>query len=495
MAAASRAYDLVVIGAGSGGLQAAWDAAQSFKAKVAVVDVQTSHGPPHFSAVGGTCVNVGCVPKKLFMQGALYREHFKDAKGFGWQIDADALGHDWKAMVKAKDKAIQDINDSYMGDMFKDSQYGIDFFCGWASFTDPHTIAVREAKAVDSKVLETLTATKSLVATGGWPFIPSFPGSELAITSNEAFYLPECPKKTLVVGGGFIAVEFAGIFESFRPRDGEVHLAYRGEIFLRGFDMMCREELKTQMEARGIKLHFKADPTKIEKTADGRLKVTFNTGAEDVFDCVMYATGRKPNTANLGLEKAGVATRSSGGVIVDEFSKTNVDHIFAIGDVTERIQLTPVAIHEGTRVAKTAFGNEPTAVDHANVASAVFSIPQIGTCGLTEEEAAAKYTKLRVYKNRGTPLMHQLTGNAHKKYNMKVIVSHDDDLVVGVHLVYPEAAEVIQLVGVAMKCGVKFQHFRSTIGVHPTTSEGLCDLEPSYYYLDGEKHETKPAKL
>jgi trypanothione-disulfide reductase len=492
--AAALAYDLIVIGAGSGGLQAAWDAATLFKQKVAVIDVQEEHGAPNYSALGGTCVNVGCVPKKLFVVGATFHEHFKDAKGFGWDIDASQVKPNWKAMVEAKNKAVTGINHSYK-DMFKDTE-GLDFYLGWASFVDKQTVAVREGKATDTNVVHTLKAPTTLIACGGWPFIPEMPGREHVITSNEAFYLEEIPKRTLVVGGGYIAVEFASIFQSFKPHDGEVHLAYRGELFLRGFDIMVREEVRDQMRARGVHLHFNINPKSIELTKEGAKRVTFEDGTTKDYDLIMYATGRVPNTDTLNISATGVKTSKTHGIVVDEFSKTNVDNIYAIGDVTERVALTPVAIHEGAAFVRSVFGKHPKPVNHKNYGSAVFAIPQAASCGMTEDEAAKKISRLRVYKTRGTSLMHQVTGNEYKKYHLKIIVNHDDDSVVGVHMVSPEAAEVIQMVSVAMRCNVKMDDFHNTIGVHPTTAEDFVSMtDPAYYYLDGEKHEQKPAKL
>lgn len=486
--AARAAYDLVVIGAGSGGLEAAWNAATVHKAKVCVIDTQIEHGPPNFSALGGTCVNVGCVPKKLMVIGANYRGAMNDMPGFGWKLPSTAVEHDWAVLMRAKDKAISDINKSYQG-MFADTE-GLDFVQGWGSLESANSVVVREGAASDSPVVTTLDTKYILLATGAWPFIPDIPGKELCITSNEAFYLKERPKKVLSVGGGFIAVEFAGIFHSY---GADVTLCYRGELFLRGFDRCVRESLRDQMTAQGIKLHFKENPAKVELLPDGTKRVTFESGrVEDGFDVIMYATGRTPKIATLNLDKVGVEVHD-GAVKVDNFSKTNIDTIYAIGDVTNRIQLTPVAIHEGAAFADTVFGNKPTAPNHNLVASAVFSQPPIGTCGAIEEDAARKYRTVAVYRSISTPLMHQLTGNDFKKFVIKIVTDHETGLVLGVHLLGDSSPEIIQGVGICLKMGAKIADFYSTIGVHPTSAEDMCSLRaPSYYYVAGTRMDKLP---
>lgn len=491
-AVVKAAYDLVVIGAGSGGLEAAWTAAVTYKQRVAVIDTQKEHGPPNFAALGGTCVNVGCVPKKLLVTGANFLESFNDSVGFGWDLKPQDIQHNWKKLLEAKNAAVKGINDSYVG-MFKDA--GMDFVQGWGAFQDPKTIVVRDQPNGSGVVTHELSAKYSLIATGSWPMIPKIPGAEHVITSNEAFYLPECPKRMLIVGGGYIGLEFASIFKSFVGSTGQVHLAYRGDLFLRGFDQDVREELRDQMIARGIDVMFKENPSKIELNPDGSKAVTFESGKTLVVDCVMYATGRTPRSGQINLAAAGVAVNEkSKAIIVDQYSKTNVEHIYAIGDVTDRLQLTPVAIHEGACFAQTVFGNQPTAPCHKNVPSAVFTIPQIGTVGLTEEQAAKEFKTVAIYKSSFKPLMHNITGAAHKKFLVKVVVDHSTGTVVGVHLCGAETGEIIQGVAIAVKMGAKISDFYSTIGVHPTSAEELCSLRtPSYYVVGGVKMESLPT--
>lgn len=483
-------YDLVVIGAGSGGMEAAWNAAVTYKARVAVVDVQTSHGPPYFAALGGTCVNVGCIPKKLFVAAASYRDHFKESAGFGYDIRGSEVRHSWAKLIEEKNKVITGLNESYTG-MFTEAK--MDFVQGFASLASPTEVVVRNGPNPEAAaVLQTLTTKHVLVATGSWPFAPDVPGRELCITSNEAFYLPEAPRRVLIVGGGYIAVEFASIFNSFSE---EVHLAYRGPLFLRGFDTALCEALRDQMTARGVKLHFKENPAKVERVANGALKVTMESGTELEVDCVMYATGRTPRSDNLGLEKLGVQLKNK-AVVVDAHSKTAVDNIYAIGDVTNRVMLTPVAIHEGAAFATTVFGKTPTAPCHDNIAAAVFSIPPIGTVGLTEADAAKKYPNVAVYESSFTPLFHKISGATFKKFLVKLIVDHTTSIVVGVHLLGADSPEIVQPVGILMRLKATIQDYYSTIGVHPTSAEEMCSLRtPSYFVVNGVKQDTPPASL
>jgi trypanothione-disulfide reductase len=487
--AVAKAFDLVVIGAGSGGLEAAWNYATEHKKTVAVVDAQQQHGPPFYSAVGGTCVNVGCVPKKLFVIGANYNETTRDAKAFGWQVSGDALKHSWTELVAAKNKAISDINNSY-GEMFTDTE-GLSFHQGWGRFADANTVEVVKPDG-SNEVTEVLTAKAVLIATGGWPTIPGdVPGAkELAISSNEAFYLPAVPKRTLVVGGGYIAIEFACIFRAYATTDSTVTLSYRGPLFLRGFDEDCREVLAEQMRARKINLQFSTNVVKIEKGEGDEKIVTYADGKVETYDLIMYATGRHPNTQRLGLDKAGVELGKAGAIKVNPFSATNVSHIYAIGDVTDRMNLTPVAIHEAQCVVDTMAG-KPRAPSHTNVPCAVFSNPQLAAVGLTEEEAKAKFPIVAVYRSSYAPLMHQLTGFEHKKVVLKIITDFATGTVIGMHLLAPEAAEMIQGFAVAVKCGAKISDFNGTIGLHPTVAEDLCSMRtPSYYFVNGKKTET-----
>ncbi|ORC90437.1 putative trypanothione reductase [Trypanosoma theileri] len=486
----SKVFDLIVIGAGSGGLEAGWNAAALYKKRVAVIDVQMVHGPPFYAALGGTCVNVGCVPKKLMVTGAHYMDELRESAGFGWEMDKSSIKANWQKLIAAKDKAVLDINKSYEG-MFKETE-GLEFFLGWGSFESKNVVAVHETSDPSSPVKERLEAAHVLIATGSWPQMPSIPGIEHCISSNEAFYLPEVPRRVLTVGGGFISVEFAGIFNAYKPAGGKVTLCYRRDLILRGFDNTLREELTKQLTANGIDIMTKENPAKIELNPDGSKRVTFESGKTMDFDLIMMAVGRLPRTSTLQLEKAGVATKN-GAVEVDEFSRTNVPNIYAVGDVTHRIMLTPVAINEGAALIDTIFGNKPRKTDHTRVASAVFSIPPIGTCGIIEEEAAKKYEKVAVYLSTFTPLMHNISGSTYKKFVVKIITDHSDGTVIGVHLLGDSAPEIIQGVGICMKLNAKISDFYNTIGVHPTSAEELCSMRtPSYFYLNGNKVDTLP---
>ena len=485
-------YDLVVIGAGSGGLEAAWNAATLYKKLVAVVEIQSQHGPPNFSALGGTCVNVGCVPKKLMVTGANYREDLRDAGGFGFSVSDESLRGDWAKLIEGKNKVVSGINKSYT-EMFNDR---LQLFLGHGSLETAGSVVVRESAATDAKVLHRLEAHNILIATGAWPYNPAFPGIEHTISSNEAFYLPQAPRRTLVVGGGFIAVEFAGIFNAYKPTDGLVSVAYRGELFLRGFDHSVREELAEQMRANGVQLLFNENPAKIEVLPDGARHVTFESGKTLDVDLVMFATGRKPKTVGLNLEGVGIVLGKGGEVVVDKYSKTNIGNVYAIGDVTNRLQLTPVAIHEGASVASTMFSSNPVAPDHTNVPAAVFSIPPIGTVGLLEEDAAKSFDTVAVYKSRFQPLMHQMSGATHKKFLVKIITDHASGRVLGVHLLGNPAPEIIQGVGIAVKMGAKISDFYGTIGVHPTSAEEMCSMRtPEYFYIKGLKEVAPRSSL
>ncbi|KEG14011.1 Trypanothione reductase [Trypanosoma grayi] len=487
----SKAFDLVVIGGGSGGLEAGWNAAAIYKKRVAVIDVQAVHGPPFFSALGGTCVNVGCVPKKLMVTGAQYMEHLRESAGFGWEFNRESVKANWKKLIAAKDEAVLDINKSYDG-MFKDTE-GLEFFVGWGSLESKNVVVVRESADPDSAVKERLEASHILLATGSWPQMPRIPGIEHCISSNEAFYLPEPPRRALTVGGGFISVEFAGIFNAYKPADGKVTLCYRRDLILRGFDNTLREELTKQLTANGIDIWTKENPAKVELNPDGSKHVTFESGKTLDVDVVMMAIGRLPRTDNLQLEKAGVALGKNGAVQVDEHSRTNISNIYAIGDVTNRLMLTPVAINEGSALIDTIFGDKTRKTDHTRVASAVFSIPPIGTCGLTEEVAAQQYEKVGVYVSSFTPLMHNISGSKYKKFVAKIITDYGNGKVLGVHLLGDSAPEIIQGVGVCLRLDATISDFYNTIGVHPTSAEELCSMRtPSHVYCKGKKMESPP---
>ena len=440
-------YDLFAIGAGSGGVRACRMAAAT-GARVAVVEERY---------LGGTCVNVGCIPKKLLVYAAHFAEDFEDAAGFGWTVGAQAF--DWPRLIANKNKEISRLNSIY-DRLLKNA--GVEVFDGHAVLEDAHTVKVGE---------KSYTAEHILVSTGGWPFVPDIPGKEHAITSNEAFYLDDMPRRVIVVGGGYIAVEFAGIFDGLGAEVTQVH---RGPLFLRGFDDDVRGFLADEMRKKGVDLRFDADIARIEKTDDG-LRAVFKDGSALTADCIMYATGRKPLTADIGLEAAGIALADNGAIKVDDYFQTSVANIYAIGDVIDRIALTPVAIAEGMALVKTLFAGAPTKLDYADVPSAVFSQPSIGTVGLTEAQAREKYGSVDIYKSEFSALKHTLSGNDEKTF-MKLIVDRASDRVVGVHMVGPDAGEIIQGIAVAVKCGATKAQFDATIGVHPSAAEEFVTM-------------------
>ncbi len=440
-------YDLFTIGAGSGGVRASRMSA-SFGARVAVAEERY---------LGGTCVNVGCIPKKLLVYASHFGEEFENAAGYGWTVGERIV--DWSKLIANKNKEIARLNDVYRN-LLRGS--GVTILDGRAQIVDAHTVVVDGKK---------ITAKYILVAVGSWPVVPKFPGSELAITSNEAFYLPALPKKVIVVGGGYIGAEFAGIFHGL---GSEVTQLYRGPLFLRGFDDDCRETLADEMKKRGIDLRFNTVIESIEKVPQG-LRATLTGGVTIDVDRILYATGRMPNTGSLGLDKAEVEVGKNGAVVVDDYSKTNVDSIYAIGDCSDRIMLTPVAIAEGMAVAQTLFNNNPTKPRYMNVPSAVFSTPNIGTVGLTEAQAREHYKNIEVFKTSFRPLKHTMTGRD-EKIMMKLVVDQLTDKVLGCHMVGPEAGEIIQGLAVAMQCGATKAQFDATIGIHPTAAEEFVTL-------------------
>mmetsp|Transcript_28920 Transcript_28920/g.42880 ORF Transcript_28920/g.42880 Transcript_28920/m.42880 type:complete len:525 (+) Transcript_28920:81-1655(+) len=469
-------YDLLVIGGGSGGVRASRISA-GHGAKVALLEGQLKHGRPNFSAIGGTCVNVGCVPKKLMVFAGRQPGEIAEAAGYGWEGATEGT-FNWQKFMEAKDAEISRLNGIYSNML---GNAGVDLIEGFGRFTGKNEVEVKLSDG-NTKVL---TSKNILVAVGGWPYKPDIPGVEHTITSNEIFYLEEQPKRIVIVGGGFIAVEFAAIMEGL---GSEVSLLYRGDLFLRGFDMDMRTHLKEEMERTAVDLKFNTDPTEIVKNDDGSLTVVTNTGESIDCDQVMYATGRKAKTDTLNLESAGVESKDT-FIPVDEYSKSNVDGIYAVGDVTDRIALTPVALMEGHRLADTLFGGQDRACDHEYVASTVFSTPEIGTVGYTEEEAAAKFQDITVYKERFRPMKHSFPKT--ETYSLfKVIVDTKTDKVVGVHIATDNAGEMIQGVGIAVKMGATKADFDNTIGVHPTSAEELVTMRtPAYSYKDGVKVE------
>ena len=442
-------FDLVVVGAGSGGTRASRLSA-GYGARVAVVEE---------SRLGGTCVNLGCIPKKLFVYAAHYGEDFADAAAYGWEVGPRRF--DFASLRKNKDVEIARLNGVY-AKLLDDA--GVTRIDGRARLVDAHTVAVGERR---------ISAEHILVATGGWPSLPKTPGIEHAITSNEVFGLERLPERVVVVGGGYIAVEFAGIFHGMGAATTQL---YRGELFLRGFDGAVRRALAAEMRKRGIDLRFGADVARIEKTRGG-LRLALNDGAALEADAVLYATGRAPNTRGLGLDALGVRTGTGGEIAVDDYSRTSVPSVWAIGDVTDRINLTPVALHEGICFARTVFGGAPTKPDHRDVPTAVFSTPNIGTVGLTEEDARERSGPggVLVFESSFKPLRHTLTGRDEQTL-VKLVVDRASDRVLGAHMLGPEAGEIVQGLGVAVKCGVTKAQLDTTIGIHPTTAEEFVTL-------------------
>jgi len=440
-------YDLFVIGAGSGGVRCSRMSA-SLGARVAVAEERE---------LGGTCVNVGCIPKKLFHYAAHYAEQFEDAEAYGWKVGPRSF--DWSTLLVNKDREILRLNGIY-GRLLEEA--GVTLLTGRARLVDPHTVEVAGRQH---------SAANILVATGSWPHVPDIPGAEHAITSNEFFRMETLPRRAVVVGGGYIAVEVSGIFHGMGC---EVTQLYRGPLFLRGFDGDVRQALAEEMRKKDVDVRFEANPARIEKGETG-LTVTLEDGSSLEADVVLYATGRLPLTDDMGLEEAGVKLDARGAVVVDPYSRSSVEHIWAIGDVTDRLNLTPVAIHEAMCLATTLFGGVPTAPDHENVASAVFSQPQVGAVGLTEEEARDRYGAIDVYRTRFRPLLHTLTGRPDQTM-MKLLVEPESDRVVGCHMVGPEAGEIMQGLAIAVKCGTTKAQFDATVGIHPTSAEEFVTM-------------------
>ncbi|MGE5567279.1 MAG: glutathione-disulfide reductase [Parcubacteria group bacterium] len=446
-------YDLFVIGAGSGGVRAARLAALS-GAKVAVAEEHR---------VGGTCVIRGCVPKKFMVYASEVSSQIKTAQGFGWTIEGATF--DWKTFITAKDIEIARLSGIYVTNLQK---AGADLVHARAVLKDAHTVEILGKD-------QTVTADKILIATGGRPVRPDVPGAEHAITSEEAFHLDSLPKSILVVGGGYIAVEFAGIFAGL---GSEVTLLYRGPNILRDFDEDVRTHLAAEMEKRGIKIVLACEHTRIEKT-DAGLVSHFSNGMDVTTEQVMFATGRVPYVKDLGLETAGVELTDTGAIKVDEFSKTAADNIWAVGDVTDRINLTPVAIREGAAFAQTVFMDQPTSFDHEAVATAVFSQPPIGVVGLTEAEARHQYGKVDIYRAVFRPMKTTFYGGE-ERCLMKLVVAADTQKVVGVHMVGPDAPEIIQMAAIAVKMGVTKAQWDATCAVHPTAAEEFVTMREKY---------------
>jgi glutathione reductase (NADPH) len=403
---------------------------------------------------GGTCVNVGCIPKKLFAYAAHYREDFEVARSFGWTTDEPRF--DWKVLLANKDREIARLNGVYEALLEK---AGVTIVRARARVLDAHTVEAGGRR---------YTARHILVATGSWPQVPELPGHELAITSNEAFILEQLPRRALVVGGGYIALEFASIFNGLGV---ETTLAYRGPRLLRGFDGELRERIGDELAKKGVVIRLQSNPAKLEKG----MRVTFEDGSVQETDLVMFATGRKPNTAGLGLDGAGVKLAADGAVSVDAYGKSSVDSIHAIGDVTNRLNLTPVATAEGMALAKTLFGGEPVPFDHEYVPTAVFSDPNVATVGLAEEAARERFGGIDVYKSAFRALKHTLGGHEERTF-MKLVVDAASQRVAGAHMIGPDAGEIIQGVAIAVKLGATKAQFDATVGIHPTAAEEFVTM-------------------
>ncbi|MGH6930907.1 MAG: glutathione-disulfide reductase [Dongiaceae bacterium] len=440
-------YNLFIIGAGSGGVRAARIAA-GHGAKVAIAEE---------SRVGGTCVIRGCVPKKLLVYAAHFHEDFEDAAAYGWTVAGARF--DWPALIANKDREIDRLNGIYKKLL---AESGVTLMELRAVLRDPHTVEVAGRR---------ITADTILIATGARPMRPSEPGAELGIVSDDAFHLPTMPRRIVIAGGGYIAVEFAGIFNGL---GAEVTQLYRGEQILRGFDDDVRDTLAAEIRKKGIDLRVKAGIRRTDKTGD-HLRVTLDGGDAIEANCVMYATGRKPNTAGLGLEAAGVATGADGAVVVNEYSQSQAPNIYAIGDCTNRLNLTPVAIREGHAFADTVFGGRPTAPDHHTVPSAVFSQPPVGVVGLTEAAARVMHGALDIYRTGFRPMKHTMTGRDERTM-MKLVVDRASQRVVGAHMVGADAPEIIQALAVAVKMGATKQQFDQTMAIHPTAAEEFVTL-------------------
>ncbi|SDW59971.1 NADPH-glutathione reductase [Pseudomonas syringae] len=442
-------FDLFVIGAGSGGVRAARFAA-GFGARVAVAESRY---------LGGTCVNVGCVPKKLLVYGAHFSEDFEHAKGFGWSLGEAEF--DWPTLIANKDREINRLNGIYRK-LLVDS--GVTLLEGHAKLVGAQQVEING---------QTYSAERILIATGGWPQVPDVPGREHAITSNEAFYLKTLPKRIVVVGGGYIAVEFASIFNGL---GADTTLVYRGELFLRGFDGSVRTHLHEELLKRHMNIRFNSDIARIDKQSDGSLLLTMKDGGTLETDCVFYATGRRPMLDNLGLDSVDVKLDEHGYIKVDEHYQSSEPSILAIGDVIGGVQLTPVALAEGMALARRLFKPEQyRPVDYNHIPTAVFSLPNIGTVGLTEEDAIKAGHEVQVFESRFRPMKLTLTDDQERTL-MKLVVDAQTDRVLGCHMVGPDAGEIVQSLAIAVKAGATKQVFDDTIGVHPTAAEEFVTM-------------------
>src|SRR5712691_4958368 len=445
-------FDMFTIGAGSGGV-ASSRRAGSYGARVGICEE---------SRVGGTCVIRGCVPKKLLVYGAQFADAFADAAGFGWASRLPIF--DWAKLIANKDIEIDRLNGIYK-ELLSDA--GVTLIEAHGRIVDQHTVEVAG---------ERYSAKHILIATGAHPVVPDVPGIKHAITSNEALDLAALPRRIVIVGGGYIAVEFAGIFASL---GSEVTLIIRGEELLNGFDDDVRVPLALEMRARGITIHARCHVTGIVGER-GDLAVTTSHGNEIAANEVMFATGRRPNTRNLGLAEAGIRFDAKGAITVDEWSRSSVRSVYAIGDVTDRLNLTPVAIAEGRALAETLYNNNPITMDHADVPTAVFSQPPIGTVGLTEEAARRQYgDDVDIYSARFKPMKNTLSGRDERTF-MKLVVDGTTDRVLGVHMLGADAPEIVQGLAIAVKCGASKKMFDQTVGIHPSAAEEFVTMREKF---------------
>ena len=441
-------YDLFVIGAGSGGVRAARMAASQGK-KVAVAEERY---------LGGTCVNVGCVPKKLFVYASQFPELFHASAGFGWSTPQQPVLN-WDTLRDNKTAEINRLNGIY-NSLIENS--GADLFEHRATIAGPHQVLV------DGKIYSARTI---LIATGGWPYIPEFSGSEYALSSNEMFFLEQLPNKAVVVGGGYIAVEFAGILNGLGV---ETHLVYRGTRLLKSFDAEMSDKVTEGMAAKGVHIHLNTEINQISKAGD-QLTVSFAAGSDLDAGLVLYATGRKANTAGLGLETTQVVVRDNGSIEVDDYFATAEPSIYALGDVIERVQLTPVAIQEAMVLVDHLYGDNSASIDYSNIPTAVFCQPELGTVGLSEEQARDQYEHIGIYVADFKPMLQTLGGGT-DRITMKLVVDEASDIVLGCHMVGEHAAEIIQGMGIALKAGATKAHFDATVGIHPSAAEEFVTM-------------------
>jgi glutathione reductase (NADPH) len=440
-------YDLFVIGAGSGGVRAA-RLASGLGVRVAIAEERY---------LGGTCVNVGCVPKKLLVYASRFQGEFAAAAGYGWTVGKSTFN--WSSLIANKNQEIERLHAVYNKLLQKS---GTSIITGRAQVLDAHTVAVDD---------KGYTAERILVATGGWPFVPDIPGKQHIVTSNDMFFLEQLPKRIVIVGGGYIAVEFAGILHGLGV---ETRICHRGHKLLNGFDEDVRDFLAQEMAKNGIKLMFNTDIEAIERSVDA-FDIKLNDGSKLSTDLVMYATGRTPNSTGFGLEELGVKLDKEHAIIVNSDYQTNVPSVYALGDVTNRVNLTPVAIAEGIALVNKLYVNQPKPVDYDNIPTAVFSQPTIGMVGLTEAQAREKYPNIDIYNTSFTPMKNTLSGKDEKTL-MKMVVVRSTDLVVGMHMVGTDAPEIIQGMAVAIRAGATKATFDNTIGIHPTSAEEFVTL-------------------